>query len=165
MTPQAAAGAGIGGLAGAGGTAVAYAAGAFNGKESKKKEKVGETYLSQASKLNSKENKEYIGTNDKDRIKTLLGENNSPKYADTLKEAWDSMEDNDSGTTLGKPSTRKDELFQKIAEGNNKDDISNYTSKWCEHIAKKILFSVPTSEGKDKNTWEAFNKACFWNKA
>ncbi|GCE63067.1 hypothetical protein [Candidatus Mycoplasma haematohominis] len=165
MTPQAAVGAGIGGLAaaGAGGTAVAYAAGAFKGTENKKNNDQEPTYLFQALKLDPNNTKEYIGKNESDKIKNLLGVDQTPKYSDTLKESWDKMIDDTPGTTLNRPNTGKDELF-KLTE-DSKNQISTYTSKWCEHIAKKPLSTVPTSEGKDKNTWEAFNKACFWTKA
>ncbi|WP_216082645.1 hypothetical protein [Candidatus Mycoplasma haematohominis] len=166
MTPQAAIGTGLGGLAaaGAGGTAVAYAAGAFKGTENKTTNNKEPTYLSQALKENSSPIKEYIG-NSNDKIKTLLGDNNTPKYSETLKGAWEKMTEDPSGTSLNKPSTDKDALFKEAIDENRKTEISGYTSRWCEHTANKPLSAVPTVDSGDKNTWDAFNKACFWTKA
>ncbi|GCE63062.1 hypothetical protein [Candidatus Mycoplasma haematohominis] len=164
MTPQAAVGTGLGGLAaaGVGGTAVAYAAGAFGEKEIKKDEEV-KNYLFQALAASSNAGKEYIGENKDSRIKTLLADSTSPKYSETLKNVWDKMNDDTSENSLGKPNTDKDELFKETIEEANKESISTYTSKWCEHISKKPLSEVPTT-GVNQNTWDAFNKACFWTK-
>ncbi|GCE63054.1 hypothetical protein MHSWG343_00320 [Candidatus Mycoplasma haematohominis] len=166
MAPQAAVGTGLGGLAvaGAGGTAVAYAAGAFGEKESKKNEEV-KTYLSQALEVASKKGKEYIGKNDNNRIKVLLGESKTPKYSEALKNVWEKMTDDTSGNSLDKPSTDKNELFRETIEETNKESISTYTSKWCEHISKKPLSVIPATDSGEKNAWDAFNEACFWTKA
>ncbi|WP_216082651.1 hypothetical protein [Candidatus Mycoplasma haematohominis] len=168
MTPQAAVGTGLGGLAvaGAGGTAVAYVAGAFKGTENKKtNEQEQPTYLSQALEVASKKGKEYIGKNDNNRIKALLGESKTPKYSEALKNVWEKMTDDTSGNSLGKPSTDKNELFKETIEETNKESISTYTSKWCEHISKKPLSVIPATDSGEKNAWDAFNEACFWTKA
>ncbi len=82
MTPQVAAGAGIGGLvaAGAGGSAIAYAAGAFDGNKSTNTDNtsaVSLIYRSQAEEELKNDNKEYIGNNLEGRIKKLLYDENA----------------------------------------------------------------------------------------
>ncbi|GCE63082.1 hypothetical protein [Candidatus Mycoplasma haematohominis] len=160
MTPQAGVGTGLGGLAaaGAGGSAIAYAAGAFNGNEP--------TYLSQALKAVSEQNKEYIGRNVNKKIESLLSEKTgtTPKYLDSLKGAWDRMVD-DANPLLGKPGGNTSDLFQETKLESKKGEISTYTSKWCEHTAKKTLIEIPKAAGDGKNIWDAFNEACFWKKA
>ncbi|GCE63051.1 hypothetical protein [Candidatus Mycoplasma haematohominis] len=165
MTPQVAAGAGIGGLAvaGAGGSAIAYAAGAFDGNKSTNTDNtsvVSLTYKAQAEEELKNENKEYIGKNTDERIKKLLydASKKDSNYLTSVQGAWENM-NKQGGMSIEQP--KKADI-----EGNNKqDDVVNYINKWCEAVSAQTLTTKPTNESDEGKKLKAFKEACFWTKA
>ncbi|GCE63059.1 hypothetical protein [Candidatus Mycoplasma haematohominis] len=157
MTPQAAVGAGIGGLAaaGAGGTAVAYAAGAFEAKKKKADENLKETYLSKASKQTVTLNKEYIGENGQDsKVKVWMkSKEKETKYKQDLGSALESM----NLTEDNKPT---ESTISKLKKPDNLEDgeaeiTYNYTKKWCETKKETVYDPSKTEE------FGIFQKICF----
>ncbi|GCE63085.1 hypothetical protein [Candidatus Mycoplasma haematohominis] len=170
MTPQAAVGTGLGGLAaaGAGGTAVAYAAGAFNKVDEETTyanfgeyaKKIGLTYIGN------------IGDEEANSIKKLLDEDktgNANGYRDKLKSRWDSIVETSlngkDNVTVTKPTNVKDKLVtgDELSESEN---ISKFTKAWCELKKDKS-----PSEGQQwtENTlkadedWKTFKEVCVFS--
>ncbi|WP_216082681.1 hypothetical protein [Candidatus Mycoplasma haematohominis] len=158
MTPQAAVGAGLGGLAaaGAGGTGIAYAAGAFGGKESKTDESSKETYLSKASKPTLSANKKYIGEDGQDtRVKSWL--QSSDQGTQYKQDLGNSLSEMTLTEDTGKPT---DEMINKLKtpgnlEASEAETTYNYTKKWCE--VKKVVIYDSSRTGE----FDIFQKVCF----
>ncbi|WP_216082654.1 hypothetical protein [Candidatus Mycoplasma haematohominis] len=166
MTSQAAVGTGLGGLAaaGAGGTAVAYAAGAFGGDKSTNSDNTSVaslTYRLQAEEELKTEKKEYIGNNLEDRIKKLLydASTKDSNYLTSVKGVWTDMNKQDK--------MQEDQPGSDDIENSDKQDsIVDYINKWCEAVSVQTLSTKPTTESSNEGKkLKAFKKACFWTKA
>ncbi|GCE63892.1 hypothetical protein [Candidatus Mycoplasma haematohominis] len=127
MTPQAAVGTGLGGLAaaGAGGTGIAYMAGAFE---------TTSTYLTQAKEdVDIKGKKEYIGGNKAEITKLLTENTKNEAYQTALDEVWDDMSDvelkkKESG--LNKP------VKGDIKTEGKSEDVAVYINDVFIHLKK-----------------------------
>ncbi|GCE63088.1 hypothetical protein [Candidatus Mycoplasma haematohominis] len=162
MTPQVAVGTGLGGLAaaGVGGSAIAYAAGAFEGKEKKTDENTIKTYFTEAKKDNTNANKKYIGGDGQDvKVKKWLKESDKEKqYKKDLGDNLGSMELSGSASN-DKPT---EEMINNLKTPNKLDEsaatkIYDFTHKWCE--AKKGL----TYDVNSTTEFDIFKKVCFVN--
>ncbi|GCE63078.1 hypothetical protein [Candidatus Mycoplasma haematohominis] len=168
MTPQVAAGVGLGGLAaaGAGGSAIAYAAGAFN----KKDEVV--TYANFEAYVRSK-NWTYIGGLEdtaNNSIKNLLDEDKTSQkngYRDKLSAEWGKMKHSDLTGTVKptKPSEEASALFKSSDAALDKSsDISAFVKAWCEVKKDKI---PGNNEKWTEDTltadedWKVFEEVCL----
>ncbi|GCE63043.1 hypothetical protein MHSWG343_00210 [Candidatus Mycoplasma haematohominis] len=163
MTPQAAVGTGLGGLAaaGAGGTAVAYAAGAFSETTYKDFEdyvnKKGLIYIEEVEDTKS------------NSIKKLLDEdhNNSNGYREKLKGKWDSLPSSfsDGSATKTKPTgvTSPNSFAASSAALEKSSEISDFTKAWCKVTKKKTdkdgkAWTEATL--KANSDWQIFSEVC-----
>ncbi|GCE63513.1 hypothetical protein [Candidatus Mycoplasma haematohominis] len=149
MTPQMATGAAAGiAVAGAGGTAIAYASGAFGYP----------TYFSVAKEAEEiKNKKKYIGDNEKEVKGWLKEANKETTYKQALKTKLSSMDGKGLPTKPDQTIINKLETPNTLEE-NEATSIYNYVTAWCD--SKKDL---KHKEGGTNDTFDVFKGVCFVN--